>query len=165
MTTTAFLTDSTLCIGCKACEVACKEWNGVSADGFEWTGMSYDNTAALGHSSWRHVSFLENGSVPGHGGNSPETLSWSFLSDVCKHCETPAASKPAPLAQLFVRSLAVSTFNQTSAMVAPIAFLPVRSASSSATPTMVVPSNVRSAMTASLKGSSLPARQLAPPNR
>src|SRR5581483_8258942 len=59
MTTTAFLTDSTLCIGCKACEVACKEWNGVSADGYAWQGLSYDNTAVLGHSTWRHVEFVE----------------------------------------------------------------------------------------------------------
>jgi formate dehydrogenase iron-sulfur subunit len=59
MATTAFLTDSTLCIGCKACEVACKEWNGVPADGFSFTGHSYDNTAALGHATWRHVKFVE----------------------------------------------------------------------------------------------------------
>ena len=48
MSTTAFLTDSTLCIGCKACEVACKEWNEVSDDGLDWSGYSYDNTARSG---------------------------------------------------------------------------------------------------------------------
>ena len=48
MPITAFLTDSTLCIGCKACEVACKEWNGVSEDGLDWSGFSYDNTGAVG---------------------------------------------------------------------------------------------------------------------
>jgi formate dehydrogenase iron-sulfur subunit len=42
--TTAFLTDSTLCIGCKACEVACKEWNEIEADGLDWSGFSYDAT-------------------------------------------------------------------------------------------------------------------------
>ena len=47
MSVTAFLTDSTLCIGCKACEVACKEWNGVAEDGLNWSGYSYDNTGAL----------------------------------------------------------------------------------------------------------------------
>jgi hypothetical protein len=56
---TAFLTDTTLCIGCKACEVACKEWNQVPSDGFTFTGFSYDNTAGLGHSTWRHVKFVE----------------------------------------------------------------------------------------------------------
>ena len=62
---TAFLTDSTLCIGCKACEVACKEWNGVADDGFNWSGNSYDNTGAVGHSTWRHVKFVE--AQPGAG--------------------------------------------------------------------------------------------------
>jgi formate dehydrogenase iron-sulfur subunit len=96
MTTTAFLTDSTLCIGCKACEVACKEWNGVAEDGFTWTGMSYDNTAALGHSTWRHVSFIEHGTALGHGGNSPSLLSWEFLSDVCKHCANAGCLEACP---------------------------------------------------------------------
>jgi formate dehydrogenase iron-sulfur subunit len=54
-----FFTDPTLCIGCKACEVACKEWNEVPDDGFTWSGNSYDNTGHLGASTWRHVMFLE----------------------------------------------------------------------------------------------------------
>jgi formate dehydrogenase iron-sulfur subunit len=54
-----FFTDTTLCIGCKACEVACKQWNQLPADGFDLTGMSYDNTAQLGATTWRHVSFIE----------------------------------------------------------------------------------------------------------
>jgi formate dehydrogenase iron-sulfur subunit len=79
MPTTGFFTDSTLCIGCKACEVACKEWNQVPADGYVWTGRSYDNTGALGHSTWRHVKFVER-----TRGGGP---AWDFSSDVCKHCE------------------------------------------------------------------------------
>ena len=54
-----FFTDPTVCIGCKACEVACKEWNEVPDDGFTWSGNSYDNTGHLGASTWRHVMFLE----------------------------------------------------------------------------------------------------------
>ena len=54
-----FFTDTTLCIGCKACEVACKEWNQLPGDSFEFTGMSYDNTVALGATTWRHVAFVE----------------------------------------------------------------------------------------------------------
>ena len=41
-----FFTDTSVCIGCKACEVACKEWNDVPEDGLTLTGMSYDNTRA-----------------------------------------------------------------------------------------------------------------------
>ena len=55
-----FFTDTSICIGCKACEVACKEWNRNPRDGdLELTGMSYDNTQALGASTWRHVAFIE----------------------------------------------------------------------------------------------------------
>ncbi|SDG35354.1 formate dehydrogenase iron-sulfur subunit [Streptomyces griseoaurantiacus] len=54
-----FFTDTSVCIGCKACEVACKEWNAIPEDGMSLTGMSYDNTGALGASTWRHVAFVE----------------------------------------------------------------------------------------------------------
>jgi formate dehydrogenase iron-sulfur subunit len=61
-----FFTDTTICIGCKACEVACKEWNGVPDDGFNLLGSSYDNTGALGASTWRHVAFVEQPRQLGH---------------------------------------------------------------------------------------------------
>jgi formate dehydrogenase iron-sulfur subunit len=96
LTTTAFLTDATLCIGCKACEVACKEYNQVPADGYEWTGRSYDNTLQLGHSTWRHVAFVEMPTAFGVGGNSGEQVSWSFVSDVCKHCERAGCLEACP---------------------------------------------------------------------
>ncbi|WP_145781700.1 4Fe-4S dicluster domain-containing protein [Micromonospora taraxaci] len=54
-----FFTDTSVCIGCKACEVACKEWNGVPESGLDLLGMSYDNTGALTANSWRHVAFIE----------------------------------------------------------------------------------------------------------
>jgi formate dehydrogenase iron-sulfur subunit len=96
MTTTAFLTDSTLCIGCKACEVACKEWNEIDSDGYNWTGLSYDNTGAVGHSTWRHVKFVEHAPQPGQGGNSPDLASWMYSSDVCKHCEVAGCLEACP---------------------------------------------------------------------
>jgi formate dehydrogenase iron-sulfur subunit len=96
MNITAFLTDSTLCIGCKACEVACKEWNGLSDDGFEWSGFSYDNTGAVGASSWRHVKFVEQAPVPGVAGNAADPASWTFSSDVCKHCEEAGCLEACP---------------------------------------------------------------------
>jgi formate dehydrogenase iron-sulfur subunit len=96
MSVTAFLTDSTLCIGCKACEVACKEWNGVEEDGLHWSGFSYDNTGAVGHSTWRHVKFVEHAPEPGVGGNAGEPNSWTFSSDVCKHCENAGCLEACP---------------------------------------------------------------------
>src|SRR5437870_6561274 len=59
-----FFTDTTLCIGCKACEVACKQWNQLPADGFHFTGNSYDNTGELSATSWRHVKFIEQFPLP-----------------------------------------------------------------------------------------------------
>ncbi len=95
MPTTAFLTDSTLCIGCKACEVACKEWNLVPQDGpLRLTGDSYDNTGALGASTWRHVAFVEQQ-------RPEEGLRWLMSSDVCKHCSSAACLEVCPTGALF----------------------------------------------------------------
>lgn len=59
-----FFTDTSVCIGCKACEVACKEWNAVPDDGFNLLGQSYDNTGGLSANSWRHVAFIEQPGPP-----------------------------------------------------------------------------------------------------
>src|SRR5512147_1937912 len=84
-----FFTDSTLCIGCKACEVACKQWNGLPADNVEWSGKSYDNTRSLSATTWRHVTFTEL-AIPAITQNSKlktqDSVKWLFNSDVCKHC-------------------------------------------------------------------------------
>jgi formate dehydrogenase iron-sulfur subunit len=77
-----FFTDTSVCIGCKACEVACKEWNGIaSTNGGQNTlsGNSYDNTVKLDGEHWRHVKFIEQFS-------DRSTGRWLMMSDVCKHC-------------------------------------------------------------------------------
>ncbi len=89
-----FFTDTTLCIGCKACEVACKEWNGVPDRDTNWSGNSYDNTMALGANSWRHVAFVERPSA-GHG------VDWLMSSDVCKHCTRAACLEVCPTGAIF----------------------------------------------------------------
>ncbi|MEV8503597.1 4Fe-4S dicluster domain-containing protein [Actinoplanes sp. NPDC051475] len=67
-----FFTDTSVCIGCKACEVACKEWNLVPDDGFNLLGTSYDNTGGLTANSWRHVAFIEQPVAgSGHGTDTP----------------------------------------------------------------------------------------------
>ena len=78
-----FYTDTTVCIGCKACEVACKEWNQLPATGggqHEMSGDSYDNTRRLDGIHWRHVKFIEQFSEDRTDGR------WLMMSDVCKHC-------------------------------------------------------------------------------
>lgn len=88
-----FFTDSTLCIGCKACEVACKQWNGLPADGMEWSGQSYDNTKQLSATTWRHVTFTEQ-ALPKGG------VRWLFNSDVCKHCTAAPCQEVCPTGAL-----------------------------------------------------------------
>src|SRR5881398_2421101 len=77
-----FFTDPSVCIGCKACEVACKEWNHVPDDGFTWSGNSYDNTGHLGASTWRHVMFLEQDRQKGNQITGPMGLPTDSQSDL-----------------------------------------------------------------------------------
>ena len=91
-----FFTDTSVCIGCKACEVACKEWNNVPEDGLAWLGLSYDNTGSLGASTWRHVAFIEQ-AAPADSG---EGLRWLMSSDVCKHCTSAACLDVCPTGSL-----------------------------------------------------------------
>ncbi|HEX4901485.1 MAG TPA: 4Fe-4S dicluster domain-containing protein [Acidimicrobiales bacterium] len=89
-----FFTDTSVCIGCKACEVACKQWNGVPDDGFTFTGYSYDNTVGLGADTWRHVAFIEQTAPAGD-------VRWLMSSDVCKHCTEAACLDVCPTGSLF----------------------------------------------------------------
>ncbi|HEY0814303.1 MAG TPA: 4Fe-4S dicluster domain-containing protein [Pseudonocardia sp.] len=120
-----FFTDTSVCIGCKACEVACKEWNALPADGahhdepdlLDLTGMSYDNTGALGASTYRHVAFIEQTvparrsatvdlgmpapALPGTGSDGDATeVRWLMASDVCKHCTHAACLDVCPTGAL-----------------------------------------------------------------
>jgi formate dehydrogenase iron-sulfur subunit len=106
-----FFTDTTVCIGCKACEVACKQWNQLEDDGLIFTGLSYDNTVSLGATTWRHVSFIErpvalSGQTTGVG-----DFSWLLMSDVCKHCKSAACLEACPTGSI-VRTEFDSVFVQ-----------------------------------------------------
>lgn len=99
-----FFTDVTLCIGCKACEAACKQWNQLPADRPGLTFMSYDNTVALSATTWRHVTFLET-----EGQDSP--FRWLMLSDVCKHCRDAGCLNACPTGAI-VRTVYDSVYVQ-----------------------------------------------------
>jgi formate dehydrogenase iron-sulfur subunit len=106
--TYGFFTDSSLCIGCKACEVACKEWNLLPADDIRLSGTSYDNTRHLSATTWRHVAFIEKfGNGNGNGGGArptrlkPFQSNWLMMSDVCKHCRRAGCLEACPTGALF----------------------------------------------------------------
>jgi formate dehydrogenase iron-sulfur subunit len=123
-----FFTDTSICIGCKACEVACKEWNRNPQDGdLELLRSSYDNTGQLGANTWRHVAFIEQNrdridesresgralvglGMPSVMGKTepvdttpPDTpeFRWLMASDVCKHCTHAGCLDVCPTGALF----------------------------------------------------------------
>jgi formate dehydrogenase iron-sulfur subunit len=120
-----FFTDTSICIGCKACEVACKEWNHVPEDGINFTGMSYDNSVSLGADTWRHVKFIEQPKSLGNNfaglqrapvdlgmptltrpgdeleADQASEFRWLMASDVCKHCTHAACLDVCPTGALF----------------------------------------------------------------
>ena len=97
-----FFTDTSVCIGCKACEVACKEWNQVPEDGLLFTADSYDNTGGLGANTWRHVAFIEQdrplrvGDGEDGAAGDGDGFRWLMSSDVCKHCTHSACLDVCP---------------------------------------------------------------------
>ncbi len=120
-----FFTDTSLCIGCKACEVACKEWNRVPESPQGFTGNSYDNSIDLGANRWRHVAFVEQRKELGADGvaanglveaasiealvadtglqtyQDGDGLRWLMASNVCKHCTHAACLEVCPTGALF----------------------------------------------------------------
>ncbi|HET7053394.1 MAG TPA: 4Fe-4S dicluster domain-containing protein [Solirubrobacterales bacterium] len=119
-----FFTDTSVCIGCKACEVACKEWNDVPADPQGFSGDSYDNSGELGADRWRHVAFIEQKLPVGVEGGAPDSwvreaakqslveqgveaesdedgFRWLMSSDVCKHCTEAGCLDACPTGSIF----------------------------------------------------------------
>jgi formate dehydrogenase iron-sulfur subunit len=119
-----FFTDTSICIGCKACEVACKEWNQIPDSNEGFSGHSYDNTLDLGANTWRHVAFVEQRKPVGVDAaadslveaaelnqiaeregvetyQETDGMRWLMSSDVCKHCADAACLEVCPTGALF----------------------------------------------------------------
>jgi formate dehydrogenase iron-sulfur subunit len=88
-----FFTDTSVCIGCKACEVACKQWNMLS--GHEPSFIDgYDNTGQLDQQNWRYVQMIDN--VPDLTLGTGQGKAWLMMSDVCKHCQHASCMDVCP---------------------------------------------------------------------
>jgi formate dehydrogenase iron-sulfur subunit len=89
-----FFTDTSVCIGCKACEVACKEWNQLQGNEPTFLADSFDNTGSLDAQNWRHVQFMEK--VPDTPSTTGNGAAWLMMSDVCKHCQQASCMEVCP---------------------------------------------------------------------
>src|ERR687891_2175812 len=89
-----FFTDTSVCIGCKACEVACKQWNQLPAEDHGFLGESLDNTGNLDGKTWRHVKIIDN--VPDETLGVGDGKAFLLMSDVCKHCEHASCMDVCP---------------------------------------------------------------------
>jgi len=92
--TYGFFTDTSVCIGCKACEVACKEWNQLEGNSPAFLADSFDNTGSLDAQNWRHVKFVEH--VPDQPATAGNGAAWLMMSDVCKHCKHASCMEVCP---------------------------------------------------------------------
>ena len=148
MPPTGFFTDTTVCIGCKACEVACKQWNQLPDDGLFFTGMSYDNTRAAGriHLAARRVHRAAGAAFRTR---MPAAFSWLFSSDVCKHCARAGCLEACPTGAIirteFDTRLRAARHLQRLRL---LRGRTARSASSTAARTTAARGNARSATTA-----------------
>jgi formate dehydrogenase iron-sulfur subunit len=89
-----FFTDTSVCIGCKACEVACKEWNQLEGNEPVFLADSFDNTGQLDAQNWRHVKFYDK--VPDLSSTSGNGTAFLMMSDVCKHCQHASCMEVCP---------------------------------------------------------------------
>jgi formate dehydrogenase iron-sulfur subunit len=106
-----FFTDTSVCIGCKACEVACKEWNQLPSNDKGFLGDSLDNTGSLDGQTWRHVKFIDN--VPDETMGRGDGAAFLLMSDVCKHCQHASCMDVCPTGAI-VRTEFDSVFIQQS---------------------------------------------------
>jgi formate dehydrogenase iron-sulfur subunit len=102
--TLAMYTDTSVCIGCRACEVACKQWNQLDAEEPLWTG-SYQTQTHFTDKTWRHVKFVEKQT-------EANEVKWLLMSDVCKHCNQAGCLEACPTGALYRTAFGTVDINQ-----------------------------------------------------
>ena len=102
--TLAMFTDTSVCIGCRACEVACKQWNQLEAEEPGWTG-GYQTRPHFTDKTWRHVKFIEEKDKQG----DPK---WHLMSDVCKHCNEAGCLEACPTGAIYRTPFGTVDINQ-----------------------------------------------------
>jgi formate dehydrogenase iron-sulfur subunit len=100
----AILVDTSKCIGCRGCQVACKQWHGLPAEATQFRG-TYENPPDLSAHTWRKVRFIE-----ATGGDG--RLRWRFISDACKHCADASCLAVCPTGALSRRPWGAVDLNQ-----------------------------------------------------
>ena len=83
----AFFIDTTLCTGCRGCQIACKQWNQLPATKTENWG-SYQNPKDLSFETYKLIRFQE------HMGPDNKPV-WYFFQDSCRHCVEPPCKETA----------------------------------------------------------------------
>ena len=104
--TLAMFTDTSLCIGCRACQVACKQWNELDMEVPDWTG-SYQNHTHFTDKTFRLVRFIEE-----PGGKPNGELAWLLMSDVCKHCADAGCLNACPTGAIYRTEHGTVNINQ-----------------------------------------------------
>jgi len=101
----AKLIDTTKCIGCKACQVACSEWNELR-DEVGHNHGTYDNPHDLSAETWTLMRFTEHENTAGN-------LEWLIRKDGCMHCADPGCLKACPSPGAIVKlANGIVDFNQ-----------------------------------------------------
>ncbi|WP_457638307.1 4Fe-4S dicluster domain-containing protein [Oceanithermus sp.] len=98
----AILFDASHCTGCRACQVACKQWNDLPGEATENHG-SYENPPALSADTWLRMKFTE-GVVGGE-------VFWDFTRDSCMHCTSAACVESCPTGAVNYREGGIVTID------------------------------------------------------